>query len=212
MYLFARRARLAPGNTAASMTWATNITEKVNQITGIPISLFMQVLSPEVGVLTWSTFAPDLATLEAATDKLNVDGGYISLLDEGAKFAPGGADDFLGSIIHGESEPNRQVEYVTTVSAVCAAGALTKGVEVGIEIAQRAEKAIGEPTMFVTSATGSYGSVMWITGHTDIQAMDTAQQKLAADAKFGEFVDKSVKGVYLEAPMTTQNLIFRRIA
>src|SRR5436190_19102365 len=81
MYLFSRRARLSPGNTREAMAWATAITEKVNQISGLPVSLFTQVFSPGVGTLVWSTFVPDLATLEAATDKLNTDDGYISMGD-----------------------------------------------------------------------------------------------------------------------------------
>ena len=140
-----------------------------------------------------------------------VDEGYTSLLDAGAKFAPGGADDILAQIVHGAPDPNRQVEYVTVVRSVCAAGAITKGIELGVEIAQRAEKVTGEPTMFVTSATGNYGGVSWITGSADIKTLESSQQKIAADTKFGEFVDKSVKGVYVEAPDVTQTLIYRRI-
>ena len=67
MYLFSRRARLAPGNTHDSMAWATSITEKVNQIVSLNTGLFAQTFSPEVGTLVWSTFVPDLATLEPAT-------------------------------------------------------------------------------------------------------------------------------------------------
>jgi len=46
MYLFSRQAQLAPGNTRAAMTWATGITEKVNQITGLEVSLFSLTFSP----------------------------------------------------------------------------------------------------------------------------------------------------------------------
>src|SRR5690242_10076713 len=86
MYLFSRQAQLAPGNTRAAMTWATGITEKVNQITGLEVSLFSLTFSPRVGTLAWSTFVPDLPTLEVATDKLLVDDGYVSMVDAGAKY------------------------------------------------------------------------------------------------------------------------------
>ena len=39
-----------------------------------------------------------------------------------------------------------------------------------------------------------------------------ANQKLAADTKFGEFVDKNVRGVYAEDPATTESLMYRHIA
>ena len=58
MYLFSRRAGLAPGNTREAITWATAITEKVNEITGLNVGLYMQTFSPEVGTLSWSTFLP----------------------------------------------------------------------------------------------------------------------------------------------------------
>ena len=211
MYLFSRRARLAPGNTRAATTWATSITEKVNQVIGLNTSLFAQIYSPEVGTLVWSTFVPDLATLESANDKLLIDDSYVSMVDAGAKFAQGGPDDTLLQIISGEPDPNRQIEYATTVQTVCANGSVAKGIELGVEIAQRVEKIIGSPVLFATAATGDYGAVAWITGYTDVKALESSQQALAADTKFGEFVYKSVRGVYVEEPTATQSLMYRRI-
>jgi hypothetical protein len=212
MYLFSRRARLAPGNTREAITWATSITEKVNQITGLNVGLYALTFSPGVGKLSWSTFVPDLPTLEAANDKLLVDDGYASMLDAGAKFALGGADDALLQIVYGEPDPSRQIEYVTTVQTVCASGNLTQGIELGIEIAQQAEKVLGTPVLFATGVTGNYGAVGWLSGYADVQEMERAQQALAADAKFAAFVDKGVRGVYVDEPTETQQLIYRRIA
>jgi hypothetical protein len=211
MYLFSRRARLAPGNTREAMMWATSITEKVNQIVGLNTSLFAQTYSPEVGTLVWSTFVPDLATLESANDKLLVDDGYVSMVDAGAKFSQGGIDDTLLQLITGDSDPSRQVDYATTIRTVCATGSVARGIELGVEIAQRAEKTIGIPVMFATSATGPYGTVAWITGYADVQALEAANQALAADTMFGEFVDKNVRGVYAEDPAATESLMYRRI-
>ena len=211
MYLFSRRARLAPGNTRDALTWATNVTEKASEVSGLTISLFTPMFSPEVGMLSWSAFSPDLATLEAATDKLAVDDAYISLVDAGAKFAQGGADDRLLQIVSGNPDPNRRAEYVSAVASVCANGALTRGIELGVEIAQRAEKTTSIPGMFTTSATGNYGAVGWITGFTDVKEMEAAQAALAADTSFGAFIDKNVKGVYTDDPSATQATILRRI-
>jgi hypothetical protein len=212
MYLFSRRARLAPGNTQAAMTWATEITQKVNQVTGLNVGLYALTFSPEVGTLSWSTFVPDLTTLEAANDKLLVDDAYVSMLDAGAKFALGGADDALLSIIHGAPDPARQIEYVTTVQTVCASGSLAKGIELAVEIAQRAEKTLGVPVLVATAATGNYGSVVWISGYANVAELERSQEALAADATFAEFVDKSVRGVYVDDPSMTQQLIYRHIA
>ncbi len=211
MYLFSRRGRVAPGNTRAAMAWATGITEKANQITGLNIGLYASTFSPEVGTLSWSTFVPDLPTIEVANDKLLLEDEYVTMLDAGAKLGLGNVDDLLLQIVHGAPDPGRRVEYATTVRTVCASGYLTKGIELGVEIAKRAEKTSGTPVLFATATTGHYGAVSWISGYNDVQALEKSQQALAADAKFAEFVDKSVKGVYVDNPALTQQRILRRI-
>jgi hypothetical protein len=211
MYLFSRSARIAPGNTKAAMAWAGSVTEKVNQISGLPVGLYMQTFSPEVGRLAWSTFAPDLGALETANDKLMADDGYLSLIDSGAKFALGGADDLLSQIVYGAPDPNRPIEYVSTVTTTCTNGSVMRGVEVGVEIAQRVEKVTGLPSLFGTTVTGNYGSVGWITGYVDVAELERAQAAIAANADFGKFIDKNVSGVYTDDPTASQQLIFRKI-
>jgi hypothetical protein len=211
MYLFSRRARLAPGNTRASMTWVLDITEKAKQITGLEISPFTTVFSPEVGTVVWSMVAPDLAALEAANDKLVADDGYVVLIDEGARLVQSNVDDGLLQIVHGEVNPDRRVEYATSVQAVCATGNVARGMELGVEIAQRAEQATGIPTMFASSMTGPYGAIAWVTGFTDVHEMDRAQQALAADADFMRFIDDKAPGVYVEDFAITRQLTYRRI-
>jgi hypothetical protein len=211
MFLFSRTARIAPGNTKAALTWAATVTEKVNQISGLTVGLYMQTFSPEVGRLAWSTFVPDLASLETAEDKLAADEGYLSLIDSGAKYALGGADDLLSQIVHGAPDPNRPVEYVSTVTTTCANGNVMRGIELGVEIAKRVEKVTGLPGLFGTAATGNYGSVGWISGYADINEMERAQTTLNSNAEFGKFVDKNVPGVYVDDPTASQQLIFRKI-
>jgi hypothetical protein len=212
MYLFSRRVRLGPGHTRDAMEWALGQTEKVNQITGLQVGLYMQIFSPEVGAIGWSTFVPDLATLEAAGDKLNVDDAFVAAVDQGAAFTVGGADDTLGQVIHGEPDPNRQIEYVTAVRSVLANGNIAHGLEVGVEIAQRAEKITGTPTLFLADVTGTYGGVGWVSGHANVQAMEDAQQALVADSSWVKYLDMEVRGTYAEEPFATTQLIFRRLA
>jgi len=194
------------------MEWALAQTEKVNQITGLPVGLFMQVFSPEVGVLRWSTFVPDLATLEAAGDKLNADDTFMAATDRGAALTMGGADDRLAQVLYGEADPNRQIEYVTAVRAVCATGNVGRGLELGAEIAQRVEKITGTPGLFLADVTGTYGGVGWVSGHANVQAMEAAQQALAADSSWVKYIDKEVRGVYAEEPSLTTQTISRRLA
>lgn len=211
MYLFSRRAHLAPGNTRAAMTWVADITEKANQITGLDVSAFTSIFSPEVGTIVWSVAAPDLASLETANDKLLTDDGYTVLVDEGARLVQSNVDDGLLQIIHGEMNPDRRVEYATTVQTVCATGSIARGMELGVEIAQRAEQTTGLPTLFASAMNGPYGSVAWVTGFADVHEMERAQQALAADSEFTRFIDDKVSGVYVEDFAISRQLTYRRI-
>lgn len=211
MYLFSRRIRIAPGNTRASMEWAIKQTELVNQITGLPVSLYSQVFSPEVGTLYYSTFVPDLMTLEAANDKLTVDEGLASATDKGAAFLVGGADDTVAQIVHGTPDPSRSIEYVSVVSTVCAAGNFKRGLEVGVEITDRAAKATGTPGLFASMVTGNYGTVGWITAFESIQALEAGEQALAADASFLEFIDKEASTAFSDQAGSTTQLVLRKI-
>jgi hypothetical protein len=212
MFLFTRRVRIDGGHGREAMAWALAQTEKVNQITGLQVGLYMQVFSPEVGTIGWSTFVPDLAALEAAGDKMNADDAFMSAVEKGAALTIGGADDTLSEVIHGEPDPNRQIEYVTGVQAVCATGSLARGMEFGVEIAERAEKITGTPTLFLADVTGTYGGVGWVSGHANVQAMEASQQALAADPSWAKYLDKEVRGTYAEEPLLTTQLIYRRLA
>jgi hypothetical protein len=194
------------------MAWAVGITEQVNKVTGLGVSLYTSVYSPGFGTLVWSSFVPDLATLEAAGDKLQADDKFVALGDKGATFTNGGLDDSLSQVLSGDPDPTLDVQYVTVVQAVCATGKLTRGVELGIDIAQRVEKITGTPTLFALNVTGTYGGVGWASPHANVQAMEASEAALMADPTWGEYVDREVTGVYADEPSMTTQLIYRRIA
>ncbi len=212
MYLFSRRARLGGGHLREANEWAVGITELVNRVTGLGVSLYSQAYSPEFGTMVWSCFLPDLAALEAAGDKLLADDAYIAAADKGAAMTEGGLDDSLGQVIHGEVDPSRQIEYVTSIRTICANGKLRRGLELGVEIAKRAETVTGTPTMFLMGATGAYGGVGWVSGFSDVRAMEAAQQALNADQDWLKYIDKEAADVYSDAPGTTSSLIYRHVA
>jgi hypothetical protein len=212
MFLFTRRVRFAGGNTRDAMDWALAQTDKANKISGLTVRLFAQVYSPEVGSISWSTFVPDLGALEAGGDKLNTDDDFVTATDDGAALIVGGAHDTLSQVVFGQPDPEREIEYVTSVRAVCATGSLARGTELGVEIAQRAEKITGTPTMFLADVTGTYGGVGWISGHQNVRALQKAQEALQADASWAQYLDKHTRGVYAEAPFLTTQLIYRHLA
>ena len=219
MYLFSRRVRVRAGGTNDAMAWATGITEKARQVSDLDISLHIGVYGPEVGTLVWTAVVPDLMALEAATDKLNVDPSFGEQADRGQQFAPDGPNDRLLQFIVPDAETlaaaaagdQSQPTYATVVSSVCAAGKLGRGIELGIEIAQRVTATIGTPTAFLIDTTGPYGGVNWISLHADAQAVEAANAAMAADVELATFIDEGVAGVYIDAPGATTQLLYRRI-
>jgi hypothetical protein len=211
MYLFSRTTRLSGGQGRRGVEWAMGMAERVNAGTDLEVGLWGHAYSAGVGTIAWTAFVPDMGVLEAANDKLLADDSYVGAVDQGAALTEGGVDDLLAQVVYGEPDPEREIRYVTSVQSVCANGQIARGIEVGVEIAQRAEAIIG-PTMFVTSVTGPYGGVGWLTGFEDVHKMAAAQQALAADEKFLQLVDKEAAKTYAEDPAASVQTIWRRQA
>jgi hypothetical protein len=199
VYIFTRSARLAPGNLRDSMDWALNITEKVNQISEAEFHLWSTVNSPGVGTLTWAATFEDLEVREATEAKLMADDGYHSLVEQGAKhLAADALNDSLMRLIVADADASvTSTNFVSVNQAVLAPGHSVRGIEVGIEIAQRAKKSVGRPVSFGAAATGEYGLVGWIGYYDSIQQLQTAQEALAADTDFAKYLDKEASQVYL---------------
>lgn len=213
MYQFSRLIRLSGSQALSAMSWAAEITEHVKNVTGLSVSLFTEVLSAAPGTLAWSTIVPDLATLEAAFDKLTPDPRYNELAEAGQAYElPGSVSDRLRTIVHPAEPPASpaQPEYVTCVYATIANGNLASGVAAGVEIAQRVERITGNPTIFAMDATGNYGGVAWLTGSASISEMQQAEEKINSDLSFVEYIDKEASSAFVEG-MTTQRILRRVI-
>jgi hypothetical protein len=211
VYLFYRSARLGGGDLREQLAWATKITEKVNQVSETPVTLWTTVFSPGVNTLIWSTAIEHLSTLESNFDKLLADGGYLDLVAEAAKWAtPQGADDGVMQYLTAPGDAAAAPAYSTAVTATLAPGSFTRGVEVGLELASRAQKATGIATQFALGVTGVYGQVSWLAGYESIEQMEAGQQALNGDATFAAYLDAEAKSCYL--PGTATQTICRRIA
>jgi len=212
MYLFSRRARLSGANLREAAAWAIGVADLATQTSGAQISVWSQVFSPEVGTLVWATFVPDLPTLEGINDKLAVDDAYNTEVERGLPYViTGTVDDGLAVILHGEPDPNRAIDYVSSVRSTIGGGNLAKGMALGVEIAQRVEALSGLPTLFLADATGNYGGVSWITGYADIAELERAEMAINGDAGFVELLDRNA-GVFSDAPGASTQVIARRLS
>lgn len=213
MYVFNRHARLALGQTRAARMWATEITDRLNQVTGLRVSLYAQIMSTEVGALDWVTAVPDLATLDTATEKLMVDDFFVAEQDRAAGFLQGSPTDSLQQIVHGEMDMHAEpAEYTTTITTVCRAGRLEQGLTVGMELAHRVEELTGAPVMMTLHETGQYGTISWVNGFPGIESLEAAQSALLGDSGWARFVDERVGPNYTESPWASMQSMHRRIA
>jgi hypothetical protein len=196
------------------MAWAAAVTEHASQTIGLPISLYVHTLSPDVGTTVAGLIAPDLATLDVAFDKLAADSAYAELVEKGHEFVlPGSTQDRLAQVIYPENfapDPDRRFDYIVGVQSTIAAGHGARGMAAGVEAAQRAEALSGATVVFLGGVTGNYGGVGWLLLYPDAAAMDRGQTALAGDPGFIEFID-SLEGVFADTPGATTQLIIRRI-
>ena len=211
MYLFSRSARLGPGNLREAMAWSVDMTEKVNQVSELDVSLWSTAFSPGLGTLVWTARVDDLAVLEATDAKLIADDGYHSLVEKGVKFASGDAiDDALIQLVHADPDAATSApQYASVVRSVLTPGSSTRGIEFGIEIAQRAKKITGRPISFGVAATGPYGGVDWISLYDSVEQLQKAQEATTADADFTKFVDSEAGKLYLSG--VTVQTVYRKI-
>jgi len=211
MYVFSRSTVLGGGSQREAALWVASVTEKVNQITDLNMAVWQNVFSREVGRVAWVAFVDDLSQLEAADAKLNADDAFVAEVDRGVGFTNGTLDDQLGQVVHGNIDPERQVQYASTVSALMAPGKFARGLELGVEIAERAEQITGEPTQLLAAVTGDYAAIQWLTAYDSVHGLQMAGEKLNANPSFLHFVDNEVPGVYESGLNVTQQTCFRRI-
>lgn len=211
MYLFTRRARIGTEKLADALQWAVTITEKVNQISQTPVSLYSTIFSPEVGALSWSTIVENLSELETTDAKLMADSGYLDLVSQGTKYqAPDGTvDDALSSFVLADRSESGSPAYATVTRATLAPGAFASGIETGVEIAQSAKAIGGLPVSFLVGVTGVYGGVGWITSAQSTDELQAASQRVNANAEFINLLDTKGSKAYL--PGSATQVVVRKI-
>ena len=211
MYLYSRRVRLTRGRARDAMEWSTQICDLVNKGTDLDMSLYGQVFGRDVGTVAWTCTVDDLTQIEAASDKLTVDDAFAAAIERGAEFQTDGPHDSLIQILHGEPDPTRHVEYVTIVHSVCAIGGFQKGVELGIQIAQKSTELGGQQTSFGMHTTGPNGGVAWITTAPSLAELQEAEAKVNGDPAFIQLVDGGAPGAYTGDAWATHQRMYRKI-
>ena len=209
MYRFARMVQLT-GNPTKSTEWAVTIGEKVNQISEVPFTLWTTVLSPAVGLCAWTTTVDTVAEIETLEAKLVVDSGYLTLLAAGSEhIIPGSVNDSLATIIH-ESPRARSgtFHYASITAAQVQPGQFRRGVELGVEFAQKAHALTGLETSFEAAVTGNMGTITWLLAADTLEQLQRGEDTLNGDESFVTLIDTDGAKAY--QPTATVSY-FRRL-
>lgn len=209
MYRFARSALLT-GNPVKAMGWAVTITEKVNQISEVPITLWSPVLSTPLGLIAWTANIENVSEIEATDAKLNVDSSFLDLQASGAEYiVPGSAGDSLATVVFqtpGAASGNFHYASVTTAQVM--PGQFRRGIEVGIEFAQKAHEICGLQTSFEMGVTGAMGTVTWAIVADGLEELQRGEETVNTDESFLAKIDTEASKLY--QPTATVSY-FRRL-
>jgi hypothetical protein len=207
MYLFTRRARIA---SQVGFEWAVAIRDRANEVVDNEVQLWAVQYSTGFGNLVWSSWWEGLSSMDASFAKLGADARYLSLTSEASELVAGGFDDSLAILAHGTVDAITSANCVASVSSVCAPGHLIGGTIGGIELAVETARITGVTMQFLTSVTGAYGGVAWLTGFDSIGGFDAFETKLSTELGYGTFIDERTLN-YVENPSVTQSTLYRRI-
>jgi hypothetical protein len=210
MYFFTRTARIRNGQMIPATNWAVELTGRVNTISELRVQLWSSILSPGLGTLAWSTFVPDLMTLETANGKLAADQSFLDdTAQSGDLMVEGSFDDVVLQLVHTAGEPTDDPHYATIVTSAMAAGGIAKGVEVGIEIAGRAAEISGVATSFLVATTGPYGGCAWISGARTFEEIEKGDREVSSNPELIAYLDEHAAGVY--RPEVSTQTMWRRL-
>jgi hypothetical protein len=191
MMIFQRVAVLQ-GPPAEIGAWAVEITEAVNARTHLKVSLWQAAFGAPVGALAWSAVVDNLTALEAATDLLAGDAGYLSLVAKAGDWTTAPPEDSWLQMIHtagGEYVRPAVGSYSESTVAIPAPRKLAQAAAFGVEIADLHTQLTHAPVLFCSSAYGAFGEMRWLALYDSAAAVDTAAELVAKDEDYGAKID-----------------------
>ena len=169
------------------MPWALEITDTVNKGTHLNVSLWQGMFGAPVGTLGWSAIVDNLTTLEAATDTLAADRGYLGLISKAGAWVSAPGDDFLLRVIHasgGDYVRPAVGGYAESTVAVPADGKLAQAGTFGVEIADLHSKLTHSSVLFCSSEYATFGEMRWVALYDSAAAVDSAAEAIAKDSDY----------------------------
>ena len=188
MYLFGRQVTLQ-GPFREMLGWATEVTQLVNEVSDVPVTLWGSSMGYPIGTMVWSARVESHAQLFAMTAGLQSNDAYLDLVDRGRQYIhTPGEDNLRRFVVAPEGEPP-QVALLTTATA--ASGREADAMAWGADMAGYVSKLTGHAASFLVDSYGTFGQVTWIQGFEDVDELDAAQDTTSADEEYLNRVTKA---------------------
>ena len=191
MIIFQRLATFN-GPPADVGPWLLEITEAVNTRTHLNVALWQGLFGGPVGTVAWSALVDNLTALEAATDTLATDAGYLSLVSKARGWTTGPPEDSLLRMIHtagGDYVRPNVGAYAEGTTAIPAEGKLAGAAAFGVEISDLHSKLTHSSVLFCSSEYGAFGEMRWIAMYDSAAAVDATAELIAKDEDYGAKLD-----------------------
>lgn len=191
MYVFQRQLRVMGG--AAAIGWAMEITARVQEVSGMPVSLWLGQAGFPNGTLAWSVPTEGMGQLTEMNDRLQADDELNkSIIDHGREFVVEAMPDRLAMIIHGEIAG--QAPVGSFISGVVASATPGKWGEAGAwapKIADLYTEVTGRPVLVAATTAGAMGEYGWYVRHEDGASIDAATAAAMTSEEYAAELDRA---------------------
>ena len=178
---------------ANAVGWAMEITSRVQEVSEMPVSLWMGQAGFPNGSLGWSMPTEGMAQITEMDDKLQADDALRKLIiDHGREYVVEVMADRLSMVIHGEITDAAPVgSFIGVVTANAAPG---KWGEVGAwapSIADMYSGITGKPAVVAATTAGLMGEYCWYVRHDDGASIDAATAAAMSSEEYGAELDRA---------------------
>lgn len=191
MYIFQRQMRVMGG--ASAVGWAMEVTSRVQDVTELPVSLWMGQAGFPNGSLGWSMPTEGMAQVTEMNDKLQADDTLAKLiLDHGREYVVEVMPDRMSMIIHGEITDSAPVgSFVGVVTANASEGHWGEAGAWAASIADMYSGITGRPAIVAATTAGTMGEYCWYVRHDDGASIDAATEAAMSNEEYGAELDRS---------------------
>jgi len=189
MFIRSRYRTIDPGRASEALAGATELSRKVETLTDLTVSTWLQQFGPTGPAVRWTARLEHLEEFDKAFERLNASSDYHDAVAEVDELFIGAVLDELFEIVAG-TPPATPTSIATNVQATAANGHVRAAMHWGADLAERFSRSMDVPTIFVRGLYGAYGTIGWASFFNDINEVEGTQAKMAADDMLQAVVDE----------------------